>query len=424
MEAIAGAEDWLARRNWAAWFLVFTASALVLALRAPDSLVHPQFWAEDGSVFFADQLHHGAPRLFLPYAGYLLLIPRAVAWIASAFSAFYAPAIYSYSALLIGAASIASLREMRLGLGGFAFLLAPFALTPTNGEVFGTLTNVQWFTQFYEIVVVSRFIDGRPPANTWRAGAATILAGLTGPFCVFASAAAAIGWLWIWRVGQRGASSPWSRLRSPAAYGVGILMLCSFVQLWVMRNGAEDTHATFAQWIGGVDIMFAALQSHFFGHRLMWDSVFLAIVTIVVAASLIWIPLAGGDRATLACILVFVLAGFLAAGIKAHNPALIWTEIVFGDRYFFATKIFIWWCVAAALALILRRGPGVRLATLTLLLGASVVYANSSLQRAPMQNKNWGQFARQIDNGEAVTVPINPNWQMSLPARKPPSFEQ
>ena len=55
---------------------------LVLYARMPDAFSHPQFWAEDGTIFFLDAHSGGWRALLDPYSGYLHLIPRAVAWLA------------------------------------------------------------------------------------------------------------------------------------------------------------------------------------------------------------------------------------------------------------------------------------------------------------------------------------------------------
>ncbi|GMU08548.1 hypothetical protein [Corallococcus caeni] len=52
----------------------------VLALRSHARLVQAHLWAEDGTVFLADVLAHGVGATFMPYAGYLHVVPRLLAW--------------------------------------------------------------------------------------------------------------------------------------------------------------------------------------------------------------------------------------------------------------------------------------------------------------------------------------------------------
>src|SRR5258708_13701706 len=73
-------------------------------LRWPDAIANPQFWAEDGHVFFRDQIVYGFwGSLILPYHGYLNVIQRLVAALASLFPATYAPLILNLCAFIIWA---------------------------------------------------------------------------------------------------------------------------------------------------------------------------------------------------------------------------------------------------------------------------------------------------------------------------------
>ena len=64
-----------------AWTVL--ACAALLALRKPWALHTPQFWAEDGEIFMKQDDAWGAGAILSPYNGYLLLLPRLIAWIAS-----------------------------------------------------------------------------------------------------------------------------------------------------------------------------------------------------------------------------------------------------------------------------------------------------------------------------------------------------
>ena len=60
--------------------LLGTLLAALLLLRRPGSLLHPQFWAEDGPLFFQDAFNHGFRSTILqPASGYLHSFPRLVA---------------------------------------------------------------------------------------------------------------------------------------------------------------------------------------------------------------------------------------------------------------------------------------------------------------------------------------------------------
>src|SRR5260370_35293416 len=77
----------------------WTLSALIfilLILRRPDCVTNPQFWAEDGNLFFRWQLLYGLKAcLFLPYNGYLCVMQRLIAASASWFPVYYVPLVYA-----------------------------------------------------------------------------------------------------------------------------------------------------------------------------------------------------------------------------------------------------------------------------------------------------------------------------------------
>ncbi|MGA7937436.1 MAG: hypothetical protein WCA35_28050, partial [Kovacikia sp.] len=66
--------------NWRLHLLVFLIAFALLVLRQPGSVFNAQFWAEDGTIFYANAYNLGAIHsLFLPYAGYLCFVQRLVA---------------------------------------------------------------------------------------------------------------------------------------------------------------------------------------------------------------------------------------------------------------------------------------------------------------------------------------------------------
>ena len=77
--------------------LVVVVAAIILFIRKTDSILNPQFWAEDRTVFFLDQYHDGVSSVFQPHAGYLHLVPRIIALLADlVFTVPAAPYVYNY----------------------------------------------------------------------------------------------------------------------------------------------------------------------------------------------------------------------------------------------------------------------------------------------------------------------------------------
>ncbi len=167
-----------------ALFVVLLAAAALMVLKSPDAWLAPQFWAEDGAVFFAQQYDRAAPQLWLVHAGYLHLLPRLAAWIASFGPAAFAPVWYAAFAFAISTFAVAWSASRVDAPLGVAIIVGVF-LTPTNGEVFGTLTNVQWFTQI--ALAVLAFRASNVGTSAYRSAFVAAMTGaiaLTGPFSI------------------------------------------------------------------------------------------------------------------------------------------------------------------------------------------------------------------------------------------------
>jgi hypothetical protein len=118
----------------AAWTVVATALLLLRQLGAPalDTL-----WAEDGLIFLSDALAGGLRgTIAKPYAGYMHLLPRLVAWLASLAPLGWASAIVSgLPALLVALSSLFVFHASRAALedeGKRAILAASIVLLPAS----------------------------------------------------------------------------------------------------------------------------------------------------------------------------------------------------------------------------------------------------------------------------------------------------
>lgn len=107
-------------RRWLARYLALAGVlALIVFVRRPDSILRPQFWAEDGTIFFYEQLTLGFwSALRALYFGFPFLIQRLVASLASVVPTVSVPLAYNASAIAITALTMAS-----FSLPGFRHLV-------------------------------------------------------------------------------------------------------------------------------------------------------------------------------------------------------------------------------------------------------------------------------------------------------------
>jgi hypothetical protein len=168
-------------------FLLFS---LIIFLRRPDAFLNPQFWAEDGVIFFKECYYYNLTSALTPYAGYLHFIPRIIALISNkVIGVRLAPFFYNTCTLIIYIAVIANVYSRRVNLNNKILYILSLCLVPCYGnEIFMNVTNIQWFTGILIIVILikrepsSQF--GNIPLQWVSDIIQLLLAGLTGPFIV------------------------------------------------------------------------------------------------------------------------------------------------------------------------------------------------------------------------------------------------
>jgi len=394
---------WLCRGQLAPWIGVALV-LLILSARKPDSFLNPQFWAEDGSIFFTQQVELGARAHLQSYAGYFNEVPRIVASIAALLPHRHAPAIYNAAALLVFLAFVLKLYSPRLDLPCPLLFALAVALVPhPGGEVFVCLANVQWvFALFLLAVVLQKGAATR--AQAAGDSLAILLAGLTGPFVIFALPL--LGWK-IWR--RR------SRLDLPA---FSIALLTALAQLWALLHSSIEAPAPIPASTG--------VWTRLFGHRIVgtlflgpqvtyrWNPLVLSIAGLLALGGILWALRRSPEtleRAGLSLMFAGALtAGALAKFAAAPSLLLPWAN---GARYFFIPAVVVAWC----LLLVAARAPGVpRLLASAALLAMLISSLLSGFRSPPLEDLRWAEHAGDIGESEAeVWIPINPEgWRVHI----------
>lgn len=179
-------------------FIIFFIAALAVISRRPDAIYNPQFFAEDGNVWFAEAYNQGWARaLAVTHTGYFQTLPRLGAALALAVPLQHAPLIMNLVGLLLQVAPVVFLLSTRAERWGplrirVLMMLAYLAL-PNISELNVSITEAQWHLALLSCLVVL----SRPPES--RAGTVfdlTVLAicGFTGPFCLLLFPAAFVVW--------------------------------------------------------------------------------------------------------------------------------------------------------------------------------------------------------------------------------------
>lgn len=384
--------------------LALAATSLLFS-RRPDIFALPQFWAEDGTVFFVEQRVLGLAAFAQPYASYLHTIPRLTAGAAGLAPAVWAPAIYLGVSLACALAAVLKAASRRVALPHPYWSALAVVLVPNMGELLLNVTNAQWFGA----VIMLLIAIGNAPRGARELAVdlgAVVLFGLSGPFAVFF--APLFAWRW-WR--DRNGRTATLAL---TVLAVGAVQIAALAVYPTRRDPGEfsaiEALAAIGQRTGGqlVNIMPAPDGAP----PVVWGLVALAGWVALWLA----LPAAGRMRAA-KWPLAFAAAVVLAGGVwrfRAYVVELF--EATHTQRYFHLPLLAMIWLSLGALSA--SRGWRRTVAMLAL-----VVLAVRNIPHHRIfahVDRDWYALAPAIDRGEPVDIPINPApWAVVLPPSPP-----
>lgn len=139
------------------FWITLVAGMLILIARLPESVFRPEFWAEDG-LFYSEALRRGAITVIEPYEGYLFLVPRTLALVATLLPPPLAPLLTNATQLvaIAGAAAFSTaagfLWTRRTGL----LIAAGIVLLPASFEVVGSISHLMWPATLWAALIAIR----------------------------------------------------------------------------------------------------------------------------------------------------------------------------------------------------------------------------------------------------------------------------
>jgi len=407
--------------------LIFGSRVAALILRAPYTVLNPQLVAEDGSVYFLDQLGRFLPLLFAPHQGYFVVAPRVLAAVASIFPVAWAPFFFSVGAIVASAACVAYFCQHARTLFHPLASLAVIALLPTlGGELFGVTANIQWFGQ---LVVVAAALIPRPAAAPSSSPVAILQViviaamALTGPYAIFC-AHLLFGLLLIQNFAFL------TRFRSLAdalpRYFESLDWVCLTVvvvaglahMIMALNSPALPTHfpsPSLSEFFASVAA--DGIQVHMFGLIPMGHIGFLCAEAGLIGVLLL-APAGSNERLSCVVLLAYGLLCLLAGYVKMMTYGMSTASFEYIDRYFFALVIFQWLVVWRIVDHLVARKTAVGICLLVGVM-AGLAYRSPHLFPVAPPDMHWSAYAPRIAAGEAVDVPINPiPWQIHVPARE------
>ncbi len=316
------------------WWCVL-ASAFLLALRKPWALHTPQFWAEDGAIFMVRDDQIGLRAFFEPYNGYLHLLPRLVAWIAShSADVAWWPAIYNGFAYVITVALFARLASPRVVLPAKPALMLAFVLVVGTGEVFINMTNLQWVAAFF--LVLHLFL-ARPTTPAQRLGDLALLAvvGLNGPFALVFTP------LFAWRA--------WRDRHPDHFLALAVIAGCALLQGWfVLRTGSTLYAAAepirplmFFSILGSRVVTWTLFGPAAVRFAPVWVHAVFGTAAILLVLG--WALRAAPRRPIRAVIVTIFCLVTVATTLRVRADTWQDDNLVNGDRYFYIPRVLFAW---------------------------------------------------------------------------------
>jgi len=169
--------------------LIFLAAAAVVVARRPDAMIHAQFYAEGGHVWFADAYNFGWwSALLRTQDGYFQVFARLGAALALLAPMAQAPLVLNLLAIVAQALPVNLLMSGRsAGWGPWRFralLGASCVLLPDYGEMSYSITESQWVLALCVFLLLVAEPARNMPGRVFDV-AVISLSSVSGPFCAF-----------------------------------------------------------------------------------------------------------------------------------------------------------------------------------------------------------------------------------------------
>ena len=321
---------------------VFAVALIATFTRLPGALLHPQFFAEDGWVWYQQAYNLGWLRtLGITQAGLLHTLPRLAAGLALLFPMQWAPFIMNLAGAMVQVLPVSALLSRRCTPWGplpVRILMAVlYIVLPNAPEIHIVMTNPMWHLTLLQVLLAFSV-----PPPSWRGRVLDILlfgiGSVSGPFCMLLLPLVAVYY--------------WVRRQSWTLFILGLLSSGVLLQFFSLAHSVRSAAAqplgvtvlSLLRIVAG-NIFVNSMTGSGGAYLPLW---LLVSTAIGVFAVVIW----GWQSAPLAVRLSIAFAAFaLAASLR--DPLITgsttrWEELadVAGIRYWFLPSLMFLWAAA------------------------------------------------------------------------------
>ena len=396
----------------------FFLACAILVSRRPDAILHAQFFAEDGHVWYADAYNLGwCHALFQAHTGYYQTLPRLGASLALLVPFALAPLVLNLIAIAVMAMPVNILLSSRSTAWGTlrsrALLAGVYLVLPNCTEVSYGITESQWLLALSAFLVLAASTPRNIAGRVFDLGV-VLLCGLTGPFCILLlPLAIVLAWKdnsrWRWVV-------------------TGIFAALCLLQVWALlgvdpagraRAGAGASLDLLVRILGGQVYLATLLGANGLAARSSLVVLFCCIA--VGGTALVAIHFATGNLVRklflLFSTMLFISSlisptGWIPEGLS-YWQSLAAVASASVRYWFFPSLAFAWsviWCSC-------QPSQALRIVS-TSLLCVMCIGVVRDWRHPPFPDMHFAEHARHFASapvGETITIPLNPNgWTMQL----------
>lgn len=391
-------------------------SVLIIILRRPELIFHPQFWAEDFAVFFRDAYIREVPSLVKPYSGSLQLFPRVIALIFAQLPLNVAPLFFNISAMAVMVLPVFLIwSDNNLlkseGPNRKLLITALYLLMPNIAEIYGNLSNATWFLTIAAILVLIR--TDKKSAKKWLPFDIALLVAscLTGPTSIVLAIVATYLAL------NKATKS------RPAVIKAVVVAACAIVQITVFMvsapagpsivHQAKPVVKNYSRAVELTGVRFIALP--IVGKDLVNSSFptspqayALGVITIILSLTALL-----KVRTEIKALIIFCALVYALSLLRAQTEPIIqfWRMLqlnLFGERYFFVP--FFGWLVA--LVCLTKYSKTTLSKIATTIIAAFLIFFPFYFSVPKLKDYNFTAHAKafqNLDSKEEHCFPMNPN---------------
>ncbi len=402
--------------------LLISGAALIAFLitvsHRPDALLNPQFWAEDGKMWYQQAYNNGIlTSLITSEAGYFQTVSRIVAAVTQLVPLAQTPLIFNLTAISIKVSVALFILSSRLDRAvpsnslraAFAFI---YLVLPQSYETTANLTNAQWHLAFLSFLII---IAAPSRTVAWRIFdiGVVVLSAFSGPLCLLLVPVVLIRYyltresrlvplIFIFLVGS----------------AVQMTSLLLFERPSKQPLGAEP--GLFFRIVGGHLFFDSIFGDKNYGRVIRlgwWTDISAFFVCLAGFTASVYAFIRGNLELRLMMLFsVLIIAGALISpAVSSDVPqwTAMWPEMV-GSRYWLIPTF----CFFACIVTIAVRSETrwIRSSAVGVLC-LSLIGIVADWKHPRFVDLKFAEHAARFEEapaGQEVVIPINPNWEMQL----------